>query len=98
MYEVVIVKADYEGWWLFDGWQEDIIQRHSFNDLAEMRDGYKKIVEKMKKDYNSHLKGKYELLAFFNGCELEYCDDCDEDLQIYYTPMKTKDNKFLKEC
>ena len=26
MYEVVIVKADYEGWWLFEGWQEDIIK------------------------------------------------------------------------
>ena len=30
MYEVVIVKADYEGWWLFEGWQEDIIKRHPF--------------------------------------------------------------------
>lgn len=94
MYEVVIVKADYEGWWLFDGWQDDIINRHQFNDTAQMLSGYKAILEQMKNDYSSYIQGKYGLCAFFNTCEIEFCEECDEDVQIFYTPIMTKNNEF----
>ena len=94
MYEVVIVKADYEGWWLFDGWQDDIINRHQFNDIAQMLSGYKAIIEQMKNDYSSYIQGKYDLCAFFNACEIEFCEECDEDVQIFYTPIMTKNNEF----
>ncbi|MEK4555212.1 DUF1033 family protein [Jeotgalicoccus sp. FSL K6-3177] len=94
MYEVVIVKADYEGWWLFDGWQDDIINRQQFNDTAQMLTGYKAIIEQMKNDYSSYIQGKYDLYAFFNACEIEFCEECDEDVQIFYTPIMTKNNEF----
>ncbi len=97
MYEVVIVKADYEGWWLFDDWQEDIINRHQFNDIAAMTSGYNAIINQMKSKYNSYVQGKYGLYAFFNACEIEFCEDCDEDVQIYYTPIMTQNNEFYKK-
>ncbi|CAD2073536.1 hypothetical protein GCM10007275_03380 [Jeotgalicoccus coquinae] len=96
MYEVVIVRADYEGWWLFEGWQNDIINRHQFNDDAALIEGYSSIIEQMKEKYNSYIQGKYDLYAFFNACEIEFCEDCDEDVQIYYTPIMTKNNEFYK--
>ena len=94
MYEVVIVKADYEGWWLFDGWQDDIINRHQFNDTAQMLSGYNAIIEQMKNNYSSYIQGKYDLYTFFNACEIEFCEECDEDVQIFYTPIMTKNNEF----
>jgi len=97
MYEVVIVRADYEGWWLFEGWQDDIVNRHQYNDDAALTEGYSSIIEQMKKEYNSYIQGKYDLYAFFNACEIEFCEDCDEDVQIYYTPIITKNNEFYKK-
>lgn len=95
MYEVVIIKADYEGWWLFDGWQEDIIKRYKATDLDNLLDTYNTIIDEMKHKYNSHITGKYNIIAFFNACDLEYCEDCEEDMQIYYTPLMTKNNEFF---
>ena len=51
----------------------------------------------MKSDFNSYVQGKYELYAFFNACEIEFCEDCGEDVQIYYTPIMTQDNEFYKK-
>jgi len=93
MYEVVIVKADYEGWWLFEGWQEEIIKRHPFKAKEDMISGYESIIKQMKEDYNSYVTGKYGMHAFFNACEIEFCEDCDEDIQIYYTPIMTENNE-----
>lgn len=96
MYEVVIVKADYEGWWLFEGWQDDIVKRHPYDDPGAMIQGYNQLIDTMKAEYNSYITGKYDLHAFFNACEIEFCEDCDEDVQIYYTPMMTQNNEFYK--
>lgn len=97
MYEVVIVKADYEGWWLFDDWQEDIITRYQFNGIAAMTSGYNAIIDQMKSEYNNYVQGKYDLYTFFNACEIEFCEECDEDLQIYYTPIMTHNNEIYKK-
>jgi len=93
MFHIVIIKADYEGWWLFDGWQDDITERYTFQNEVEMKFKYDELINDMKKTYHSFKKGKHEMVAFFNGCDLEYCDDCGEDIQIYYTPIMLKDNE-----
>ncbi|WP_020008285.1 DUF1033 family protein [Salinicoccus albus] len=93
MFHIVIIKADYEGWWLFDRWQDDITERYTFKDEDEMKFKYDELINDMKKTYHSFKKGKYEMVAFFNACDLEYCDDCGEDIQIYYTPIMLKDNE-----
>lgn len=96
MYEVVILKADYEGWWLFEGWQEGIVDQYTYDTEEEMNEGYTNILLYMKKRFNSYKIGKHDMHAFFNGCDLEYCEDCDEDLQIFYTPIMVKDNEVIK--
>ena len=95
MYEVVVVKADYEGWWLFEGWQDDIVERFPAKNQADLIKLYQKIVLEMKEKYTSYQEGKYHLIAFFNACELEYCEDCGDDMQLFYTPIMTKNNEFL---
>ena len=92
MFHIVILKADYEGWWLFDDWQQNIVETYTFDAENEMRQEYGKLLDEMKSIYHSFRTGKYDIHAFFNGCELEYCEDCGEDIQIYYTPIMMKDD------
>ena len=28
---------------------------------------------------------EYNIYAFYNNCDLNFCEDCDEDLQIFYS-------------
>ncbi|MCG1009150.1 DUF1033 family protein [Salinicoccus sp. ID82-1] len=95
MLSIVILKADYEGWWLFEGWQDNIIRQYSYDSEKDMREAYAEVKQQMGEKFHSSKDGKYRLTAYFNGCELEYCDDCDEDLQIYYTPMMIKNDELF---
>ncbi|WP_313890777.1 DUF1033 family protein [Psychrobacillus sp.] len=84
MYEIIYMKADYEPWWAFEGWEEYIKEKFTFENeedalihlhkmLAEFREKFPK--EKAKDD-------KY--WAFWSIKEQCFCDSCDEDLQIYH--------------
>ena len=44
---------------------------------------YKSLLNKSKIDYDNYLVGKHNIHAFYNNCELGFCRDCDEDLQIF---------------
>ena len=35
MFEVIYMKAEFEPWWMFDGWEETILSRHSFDEIVE---------------------------------------------------------------
>lgn len=96
MYEIVIITADYEGWWLFDEWREDVTSSHTFNDYDSMKIKYDEIHNDLKDKYSSHKIGKYNIPAFFDCCEIEYCDDCDEDTQIYHSLVVFKDGKVIE--
>lgn len=96
MYQVAVLKADYEGWWLFEGWQEELTEARHFSSEEAMLDYYWKLVERMMENFHSYQTGKYDLMAFYNACELEYCEECEEDLQIYYTPICLKNDEFLE--
>ncbi len=93
MFHIVILKADYEGWWLFEDWHQKIVKKYTFDAEIEMRQQYEKLLNDMKNNYHSFKVGKYDMHAFFNVCDLEYCDDCEEDIQIYYTPIMMEDGE-----
>ena len=91
MFEVIYMKADYEPWWMFEGWEETICSRSSFADakgalaycatlLAELREKYE--LEAMKKEC---------FYAFWSEAEKCFCEGCDEDLQLYHGVILMKD-------
>lgn len=96
MYEIVIITADYEGWWLFDEWREDVTLSHTFNDYETMKLKYDQIYKSLEDKYPSLKRGKYNIPAFFSCCEIEYCDDCDDDMQIYHSLVVLKDKKVIE--
>ncbi|PTI81513.1 DUF1033 family protein, partial [Mammaliicoccus vitulinus] len=34
----------------------------------------------------------HNIHAFYNNCDLSYCEDCEEDLQIFYSILILNDN------
>ncbi|MCE5006147.1 regulatory protein MsaA [Staphylococcus equorum] len=85
MWTVAKIRADYEGWWLFSDWTDHIVEQRNFETYNEMLSQYQSIILKCKKDYDNYLVGKYNIHAFYNNCDLGFCEDCDEDLQIFYS-------------
>ncbi|MBE7356322.1 regulatory protein MsaA [Staphylococcus haemolyticus] len=85
MWTVAKIKADYEGWWLFSDWTDKIIEQYQFTSYDEMLNYYKNIISKSKDYYDNYVVGKYNIHAFYNNCDLNFCEDCEEDLQIFYS-------------
>lgn len=96
MYQVAVIKADYEGWWLFDGWQNDIDKSYEFSTKESMITFYHELLKDMKHKFHGNIEGKYGMTAFYNVCDIEYCEECEESLQIFYTPVMLKNNEILK--
>ena len=93
MWTVAKIRADYEGWWLFSDWTDHIIEQHDFNTYEEMMTCYKSLLNKSKIDYDNYLVGKHNIHAFYNNCELGFCKDCYEDLQIFYSYIVLNNNE-----
>lgn len=92
MWKVVTMRADYEGWWLFDDWTDHIIHEIICNDFDEMLTAYNDLLTSYKEKYANEIIGKYNIHAFYNNCDIAFCEDCEEDLQIFYSILILNDN------
>ncbi|WJY28251.1 MULTISPECIES: DUF1033 family protein [Sporosarcina] len=84
MYEVIYMKADYEPWWMFDGWDEMVRSRRYFGELAEAAAYAHSLMEEMRPRFKKERSKHRTFTAFWNPGERTYCDGCDEDLQLYH--------------
>ncbi|MCG7306240.1 regulatory protein MsaA [Staphylococcus warneri] len=93
MWTVAKIRADYEGWWLFEDWPEKIVKQSEFSTYEDMLDAYCKLIKDCNDYYDNCVMGKYNMYAFHNNCDLNFCEDCDEDLQIFYSFIVLKNNE-----
>lgn len=93
MWNIYTIRADYEGWWLFDDWPEKVIDHQAYQSEMEMLDGWQKQLLNMRKQFPNEIVGKHNIHAFYRNCEIEYCEDCEEDLQIYYSIILMENNE-----
>lgn len=93
MYEVIYMKADFEPWWLFEGWEEQIIQKESFSNYEEAEFYLKRILSEFRGIYTNEATKKGAFWAFWSEDEKEYCIPCDDILQIYHGVLLLKDGK-----
>ncbi|MDW8798856.1 regulatory protein MsaA [Staphylococcus pseudoxylosus] len=93
MWTVAKIRADYEGWWLFSDWTDHIVEQYDFETYDEMLNFYTSLILKNKNSFDNYLVGKYNIHAFYNNCELGFCEDCDEDLQIFYSFIVLNENE-----
>lgn len=84
MHDIIYMRADFEPWWMFEGWEDNIVSQQQFASAENARD----YLEELKKDFSQRFAG-YEqrdvaFASYWNEEEVEYCDSCEEDLQIFH--------------
>jgi hypothetical protein len=84
MFEVIYMKAEYEPWWMFNGWEETIISRHTFENLVEAKVCLSSTLAELRSAYTNECMKKDCFFAFWSEAEKSFCEACDEDLQIYH--------------
>lgn len=84
MYKIIYMKADYEPWWQFEGWESTIVTEYHFQTEQAFQQGLKDILTEFRSKYNHEKckEGKY--YAFWSEDETYYCEACDDESQIYH--------------
>ncbi|MBN8252258.1 DUF1033 family protein [Priestia flexa] len=78
------IKTDCEPWLFLDGWEKDIIETIEFDHKKEALEHYTRLIHEHQASYRHvHMK-KLSLFTFWNDCEKEFCEACDDDLQIFH--------------
>lgn len=84
MYEVIYMKADYEPWWLFEGWEQYIVEKHVFENEAEAKSFLDSKLVELREMFPKEKNKDEKYWAFWSEKEVCFCDSCDDDLQIYH--------------
>ncbi|MCG7334494.1 DUF1033 family protein [Sporosarcina sp. ACRSM] len=93
MFEVIYIKADYEPWWMFEGWEEMIRRRQSFSEASAARAYFEELRAELRSKHDYEATKKECFFAFWTQGELSFCEGCDEDLQLYHGVILMKDGE-----
>lgn len=95
MYEVIYMKAEYEPWWLFDGWEETIQKRIQCATIKEADEALYVLLETFRATYEKEQVKDERFYAFWSADERVFCEACDEDLQIFHGVFIVKEGQPL---
>lgn len=84
MFEVIYMKADYEPWWAFEGWEEHIVKKETFEQEEEALNYLKKILDEFRGKFPKEQVKEDKYWAFWSLKEQCYCESCEDELQIYH--------------
>ncbi|TQR20671.1 DUF1033 family protein [Psychrobacillus vulpis] len=84
MYEIIYMKADYEPWWAFEGWEDNIQEKYMFVQEKEGIEHLNKILGEFREKFPLEKMKEDKYWVFWSDKEQCFCDSCDEDLQIYH--------------
>ncbi|MCU7556690.1 DUF1033 family protein [Macrococcus capreoli] len=91
MYEIITIRADYEGWWLFEGYRDQATDIQTFELLYDAQRYYQQQINTLRARFCNEITGQYYIHAFYNNCEIEFCEACDEDVQIFHSVIFLND-------
>ncbi|SJZ71519.1 hypothetical protein SAMN02745116_01235 [Pilibacter termitis] len=97
MYRVVEMFGDNEPWWFLEGWEEDIVQSSSFENLEDALCYYKKCWLEYRKKFDEVNSKRNFLAAFWSEDDERWCEECNDYLQQYHSLAILYDNKMLAE-
>ncbi len=83
-WNVYLTKGEYEPWWFFEEWETSIQEDFSFSDKEAAFLKYQELAEALLSNYPKHQTKKDCLLAAWNEEEVEYCEDCEDDIQTFH--------------
>lgn len=85
MHEIVYTRADYEPWWMFEDWEEKIVSRQKFSTADSAQEYLEELKQEFSFRFPNHEKRDKAFDTYWNEEETEYCDKCEEDLQIFHS-------------
>ncbi|WP_102692016.1 DUF1033 family protein [Rummeliibacillus pycnus] len=92
MFKIIYIKADYEPWWQFEGWEENIVEEKVFDNKEEARIFLDATLKKFEEKYMYHAHKKERFWAFWSDDEIQFCEACDDDIQTYHGIIWTENN------
>jgi hypothetical protein len=97
MYQVMLTECEYEPWWFFEDWEDHVVQVKEFSSFEEaVQEFYRESQELSNKYPFQKTKNTY-LTAYWNESEIHFCDNCDDDIQLFHGLLLLKDKKKIEE-
>ena len=93
MHEIIYMKAFYEPWWQFDGWEKEIVSRKSFSSAIEAEAFLQEMKTLFAGRYSRQAVKGRAFIAFWTEEEQVFCEACDDDLQTYHGLIWLVDGK-----
>ncbi|MGX7419686.1 DUF1033 family protein [Carnobacterium gallinarum] len=93
MYQVIALYGEYEPWWFFEDWKEEIISFEEFDSFPAALQNYQEKYNQLQLKFVNHVTKKHYLTAFWNEEEKRYCEDCEDDLQLFHSVMLLKEEQ-----
>lgn len=84
MYKIIYMKADYEPWWKFEGWEEHIVSAESYVTFEECETALYSKLQLFRKQFPHERCKDRSYWAFWTEDEHIYCEGCDEEQQVYH--------------
>ncbi|QCR34464.1 DUF1033 domain-containing protein [Lysinibacillus sp. SGAir0095] len=78
------MKADYEPWWMFDGWESNIVATSQFESEGDLEQMLQETLKEFRQKYEHEASKEEKYYAFWTDEEQEYCEACEDDIQIYH--------------
>ncbi|SOC23885.1 hypothetical protein SAMN05880501_11631 [Ureibacillus xyleni] len=84
MYKIIYMKADYEPWWKFEGWESTIVTENEYETKEEMDHALNNLLKEFRTRYDKEESREGKYYAFWTMDERMYCEACEDDIQIYH--------------
>ncbi|MGY3779685.1 DUF1033 family protein [Isobaculum melis] len=97
MYQVIELFGEYEPWWFFEDWRDDIYLEVSYATSQEAVEAYEALYQSYATKYENVQTKKQWLTAFWNEAEVRYCEDCEDDVQLYHSILLLENNQPIQE-
>ncbi|WP_227395387.1 DUF1033 family protein [Jeotgalibacillus aurantiacus] len=84
MWRIIQLKSDAEPWWFLEGWEQDITQEWNTIEKSEAFEIFRNRTNELKQACKHVRVKRATQFAYWNDDDFFFCEDCDDDLQIYY--------------
>ena len=96
MHEIFYLKGFEEPWWMLEGWEKDICEHETFDKFEEARAYFEEMKNSLGQKFSSTKSKGQGAVAFWNEGEMAFCEDCEENLQIYHGLLWMHNKKPIK--
>lgn len=83
MYHVITIYGPNEPWFLFEGWEKDIVERKVYTSLEEAQQYFLEKSMQLEQAHQHRREKRSDCFAYWNEGDIHFCEMCDEDIQLF---------------